>query len=211
MPVPEFSIDGVLPPYIGPDGPGGAPSDMSPYAASCVEVVEALGDTPHRRSILRGWITHRRQLRAIGIERGFQWLDGSFVEKKIPSDLDIVTFFHRPVSAMDNASFAALFLANGNLLRRHLVKASFNLDSFLVDFNGSPEGIVNQTRYLLGLFSHRRGDSLWKGMLQVPLDDVADEADAWTEMEELDAVDAAIADLSAAGVIPVAGDVGGLA
>jgi hypothetical protein len=31
------------------------------------------------------------------------------------------------------------------------------------------------SRYLLGLFSHRRVDGLWKGMLQVRLENVADD------------------------------------
>lgn len=37
------------------------------------------------------------------------------------------------------------------------------------------EWLVTQTRYWYGLYSHRRGDALWKGILQLPLnsDDVA--------------------------------------
>ncbi|WP_430649493.1 DUF6932 family protein, partial [Bradyrhizobium uaiense] len=34
-----------------------------------------------RRSILRGWLLHRKALRAVGFGTGFQWIDGSFVEK----------------------------------------------------------------------------------------------------------------------------------
>jgi hypothetical protein len=34
------------------------------------------------------------------------------------------------------------------------------------------------TRYWFGLFSHRRSDGIWKGMLQVRLEDVADDAAA---------------------------------
>ena len=36
MPVPAFTIDGVLPPFVGPTGPGGASSDMSPYEVTCL-------------------------------------------------------------------------------------------------------------------------------------------------------------------------------
>jgi hypothetical protein len=52
------------------------------------------------------------------------------------------------------------------------------LDAFFIDLNASPESIVNVSRYFLGLFSHRRVDGLWKGMLQVRLENVADDAAA---------------------------------
>jgi hypothetical protein len=98
MPIPAFSIDGVLPPYVGPGGPGGAPQDMTPYVATAVEVVLTLGTTPRRRTILGRWLDHRAALRGLGFQRGFQWLDGSFVEQKEPNDLDIVTFVFRPAT-----------------------------------------------------------------------------------------------------------------
>lgn len=175
MPIPAFSIDSILPPYVGPQGPGGSPEDMSPYAVSAVETVTTLGTTDERKAILRGWLRHRAALRAIGFNRGFQWLDGSFVEDKQPNDLDLVAFLYRPDDAMDRDALSALLVANPGLFRRHQVKASFRLDFFAIDLNGSAEGIVNLTRYYLGLFSHRRGDDLWKGMLQVRLEDAADD------------------------------------
>jgi hypothetical protein len=55
------------------------------------------------------------------------------------------------------------------------VNAAYNLDVFAIDLDGSSEVLVNLTRYLLGLFSHRRGDNLWKGMLQVRLEDITDD------------------------------------
>lgn len=54
MHIPAFTIDGVLPPYVGPDGPGGAAEDMSPYAATALEVVRTLASSDERRHILRG-------------------------------------------------------------------------------------------------------------------------------------------------------------
>lgn len=52
---------------------------------------------------------------------------------------------------------------------------NFSLDAFPVDLDGSPEALVGSARYFLGLFSHRRGDDLWKGMLQVRIEDIADD------------------------------------
>jgi len=178
MPIPSFTIDGVLPPFVGPNGPGGAPEDLSPYATTAVEVVTTLATTPTRRTILKGWLDHRASLRAIGFDRGFQWLDGSFVEDKEPRDLDIVAFLYRPPGIRDGNMLARLMHGNIGLFGRAQVKATYSLDFFPVDLNGTPEALVSLTRYWLGLFSHRRQDSLWKGMLQVRLEDEADDTAA---------------------------------
>jgi|SRR5579872_4748397 len=178
MPIPSFTIDGVLPPYVGPDGPGGAVQDMTPYAVSALEVVTTLGLTDRRRTILRGWLRHRAALRNVGFDRGFQWLDGSFVESKDPKDLDVVSYLYRPRGIQDSEGLMKHFYANVQLFDRTQVKTAFHLDAFPIDLDGSAEVMVNLTRYWLGLFSHRRVDNLWKGMLQVRLEDVADDTAA---------------------------------
>ncbi len=175
MPIPSFTIDGVLPPYVGPHGPGGRAEDMSPYAVTALEVVSTLGDTDKRKEILLGWLDHRAALRKLGFTNGFQWLDGSFVEKKDPNDLDVVSFTIRPTTAKTDNDIAILLRGNPELFARAQVKAKFKLDAFFIDLDGSPEGMVSATRYFLGLFSHRRGDDLWKGMLQVRLENEADD------------------------------------
>ena len=178
MPIPTFTIDGVLPPYVGAVGPGGASEDMSPYVVTAIEIVTTLGITDERKAILRGWLHHRSALRAIGLDKGFQWLDGSFVENKDPKDLDVVTFLYRPPVIVNPGDWAGFTLANIALFNRDQVKATFKVDFIPVDLNGSPEGLVSTARYWLGLFSHRRGDDLWKGMLQVRLENVADDSAA---------------------------------
>lgn len=179
MPIPSFTIDGVLPPFIGADGPGGRSSDMSPYHATSMEVVSVLGGTDRRRDILRGWLKYRDSLRNIGFIHGFQWLDGSFVEEKMPNDLDIVTFLHHPLEVSNIQDVQRLVQENFHLFDRKHIKGTYNLDAFFVDLNGPAESIVNLTRYYLGLFSHRRVDNLWKGMLQVRLEDVDSDAKAY--------------------------------
>jgi hypothetical protein len=175
MPIPAFSIDGVLPPYVGPGGPGGALQDMTPYGVTAVEVVSTLGTSPKRRTILSHWLDHRAALRGLGFRYGFQWLDGSFVEEKEPNDLDIVTFVFRPATVLGHADLGALIGANPQLFDRLQVKTRYMLDAFFIDLDASPESVVNVSRYWLGLFSHRRVDGLWKGMLQVRLENVADD------------------------------------
>lgn len=178
MPIPAFTIDGVIPPYVGPNGLGGRGEDMTPYMVSAIEVVATLGVNDQRRSILQNWLQHRADIRALGFDRGFQWLDGSFVEDKDPRDLDIITFTYRPAAAKKLQDFRQLCANNPDQLARRRIKAKYNLDAFFVDLNGAPETIVNTSRYYLGLFSHRRGDDLWKGMLQVRMENVQDDAAA---------------------------------
>ncbi len=175
MPIPSFSIDGVLPPFVGPNGPGGAPEDLSPYGATATEVVTTFGTTADRQTILRKWLEHRSALRSIGFDRGFQWLDGSFVEAKDPRDLDVITFLYRPPGIRDRNTLARLLQSNIAFFGHAQVKATYRLDFFPVDLDGTPEAIVNMTRYWLGVFSHRRNDLLWKGMLQVRLEDETDD------------------------------------
>lgn len=178
MPIPAFTIDGVLPPYVGATGPGGAAQDMTPYVATAVEVVTTFGTSGVRRDLLSKWLDHRAAFRALGFAQGFQWIDGSFVEDKVPQDIDVVSFSRRPVNIAGPAALQALMRANPEQCIRANVKLRYNLDAFFVDLDGTKEGLVNATRYYLGLFSHRRADGLWKGMVEVRFDNPADDTAA---------------------------------
>jgi hypothetical protein len=169
MAIPPFTLDGVLPPFVGVT-PGAAASMMSPYAVTAIDVVGHLGTTPGRQEILRGWLEHRAAMRAIGIVKGFQWLNGSFVEDKDPNDLDLVIFTQRPAS--DHGSWPGwrrLAELHPNVFHRDTVKADSKLDVFFVQLDGNPEVLVSRSRYWLQLFSHQRVSARWKGMLQVTL------------------------------------------
>ncbi len=175
MPIPAFTIDGVLPPFVG-SGPTDIAS-ISPYTATAQEVVASLGSTEGRRTILRGWLRHRAAIRALGFDRGFQWLDGSFVEDKDPRDLDVVSFVHYPLG-MNQMQVATTMQSNRNEFSPAGAKLAYRLDAYFVELDATPETIVLLTRYWSGLFSHRRGDFLWKGMVQIGLGDVGDDAAA---------------------------------
>lgn len=171
MPLPDFNIDGVLPPFVGADGPGGSPEDLSPFQVTVLEIVHALSFSERRKTIMRGWLLHRMALRAIGFSDGFQWIDGSFVEKgKEPKDIDVVMFFRRPPHAQTAAALALHRQANLSIFSRAQVKTAFHVDFMPIDLQGTPEVLVDLTRYYTSVFSHRRDDFLWKGMLQVSMD-----------------------------------------
>ncbi|WP_139238660.1 hypothetical protein [Mesorhizobium sp. YR577] len=100
------------------------------------------------------------------------------MEQKVPNDLDLITFIYRPPHAMQVLNWQGLVNANLAILERGQIKHTYRLDALFVDLNGDPEFTIEMARYFVGLFSHRRGDNLWKGMLKVRLENAADDADA---------------------------------
>ncbi len=169
--IPDFEMSGVLPPFIG-DDPTKA-DNMSPYVATMYEVVDHFGTSPHRLVLLKGLLDFRQSLWNSGIRTGMQWLDGSFMEniedteERAPNDIDVVTFFHRPVPHEEFSNWVSV---NRDLLDPRKTKTIYKCDAYAVYLSADPIGIVSQTRYWFGLFSHKRVSGLWKGMVQVPLD-----------------------------------------
>jgi hypothetical protein len=179
--IPDFTISGVLPPYLGPTPTNGAL--MSPYETTLTRIGRKLCASNERKAVFRGLLQYRQQLANLGFITGFQWLSGSFMddienlETRHPQDVDLVTFYYRPAGIADDAAWVAFVNANTNLLDWQLVKPVYKCDPYFVDLSTVPESLVNQARYCFGLFSHRR-TGVWKGLLQVPLPVTQDDADA---------------------------------
>ena len=179
--IPAFNGSGVLPPFLGSDPTG--PALVSPYRTTLTEIVDRFSFSPERRAILNGFLSYRAALFTSGL-KGFQWLDGSFLEdveitqSRPPKDIDCVTFVRRPFGCVSTAAWQAFILNNQALLTPHLTKQQYSTDAYLVDLEIPPEQVVKQTAYWFGLFSHRRTTSLWKGMLEVGLQNQADDASA---------------------------------
>jgi len=173
MPIPPFvAIYNTLPPHLGDPRKR---ADMSPYPTTAVEICRRFATSPEGKRILQGFLSLREELISRGIV-GFQWIDGSFLEDieltegRPPGDIDIVTFIEIPD---DPVVVAGRLQAPTNLLDSVSVKSTFHTDHFIVPLYSSPRLVVDSTRYWFGLFSHRR-DGIWKGMLTVPLIDIAD-------------------------------------
>jgi hypothetical protein len=98
-------------------------------------------------------------------------------DSKLPKDIDVVAFLYRP-DGMDALATSNVMHSNIGLFDRHAVKTSFRVDFFFIGLEESIEGVVKAARYYAALFSHRRSDFLWKGMLEVRLENVADDAAA---------------------------------
>ncbi len=175
--IPAWNISAVLPP-IRPGAQGHSP-DRSPYTATISEVVERFATSPERIQILRGLLNYRAELRQRGIQNGFQWLDGSFLENKeilegeSPHDVDVVTFFHLP-PGIDEATFAPQIL---DLFDVSNTKSRYHVDAYphvLGKNMGGSE--VRSVSYWYSMWSHRR-NGVWKGFVQVDIsaaeDDIA--------------------------------------
>ena len=169
--IPAWTISGVLPPYLGD---ARFSLNMAPYPTTLPNVVDRFAHTIRRIDILDGLLSYRQALASIGIVDGFQWLNGSILEdievleNRDPNDIDIVTFFRRPVGARDPIAWGHFFNINQSLFSAQANKALYMCDTQYIDLDASTEDVANLTRFWFGLFSHRRND-LWKGMLTIPL------------------------------------------
>jgi len=170
--IPAFNHSHVLPPYLG-DGPT-ASAHVSPYQVSMLEVAQRFAHMPGRERLVRGLLDYRADLAALGFVHGFQWLDGSFAEdveanqQRPPNDIDLVTFAFSP-AGLDNAHINAMVNAHSDLFIPAQVKAKYGCDAYLLPLDRSPVNLVKRATYYFGLFSHRRADQVWKGLLQIPL------------------------------------------
>ena len=65
MAIPDFTVSGVLPPYLGPTPT--VPSAMSPYPASFVEIANKMCASNERKAIMRGLLEYRQKLATVGL------------------------------------------------------------------------------------------------------------------------------------------------
>ncbi|MDB6000341.1 MAG: hypothetical protein JWP52_2040 [Rhizobacter sp.] len=169
--IPHFNHAHVLPPFVGERLSAAA---SSPYLVSASELIQRFCSSPPRAVLLRGLLAYRERIGALGFIDGFQWINGSFTENveaqagRPPNDVDLVTFA-RPPLGLSHTQINALMQANLDVFDRDQCRSTFHCDSFLVSLTRSPERLVQDVRYWYGLFSHRKADHVWKGLLQIPL------------------------------------------
>lgn len=170
--IPGWLPEGVLPPTLSPTG-----EQRAPYQTSSIELVRRFRGTAERRAILDGLLRLREQVRGLGLDDGFQWVDGSFCENvevtegRPPKDVDVVTFArlggaHGQQQLFDKAP---------EFFDRGKVRATYQVDHYWVDLTADANAdLVRHVSYWYSMWSHRR-DGLWKGFLQLELaeDDAA--------------------------------------
>lgn len=170
--IPQWTSQGMLPPT--------APTalDRSPYHASLTDLVLRYATSTERNALLQGFLSFREALHASGLDQGFQWVDGSFlenielIEERGPHDIDVVTFYYSPngQAQEDLVRHAPL------LFDRVHTKEVYRVDAYFVELNGrAPEPLVDETVYWYSLWSHSRNGQ-WKGYVQLDLSSADDQA-----------------------------------
>ncbi|TGN18858.1 DUF6932 family protein [Leptospira idonii] len=176
MPIPNFNISGILPPYLLGSSPA-VQSDVSPYKSTLVDFVNFFNTSPPRKNLLEGFLKHRIELKKLGIVDGFQWIDGSFVEEvekirsKDPSDVDLITFAYRPPGIPNDLEWQKIINSNLAIFHPQFSKKHFNCDAYYIDLNLKSDYIARQTSYWFGLFTHQKITDAWKGIVEINLID----------------------------------------
>jgi hypothetical protein len=168
MSIPEWNSLGLIPP-IKEDEP--TSFVRSPYSADLVSFIKQFATTIERCQIIEGFLNYRIELHKIGIVKGFQWLDGSFLENielnggRSPNDIDVVSFFHSP----DGVTQTDLATKYPTIFAQHEVKKTFKVDAYFYEL-GKPmtNYDVKIISYWYSMWSHRR-DNVWKGFVQIDL------------------------------------------
>ena len=171
--IPDWNSQAVIPPVRDvPVSEQHLPENRSPYRTTLIEVVERFATTPQRVQLLHGLLTYRQALYVLGIRRGYQWLDGSFVERvetrirpgkePRPYDIDVVTFFYPP--AGDPTEYGELFDPD-------LTRPRYFVDAYAVTLGVMlDDHLVNTIGYWYGMWSLREHDKQPKGFIQIDLD-----------------------------------------
>jgi len=168
--VPDWNISGVLPP-IRPNASGHS-SDRSPYKVQMTGVIERFAFNQQRIEILKGLLKYRAELYKLGINKGFQWLNGSFAQHveltdaRTPNDIDVVTFFELPPDETQETLGGKC----AHLFTPDITKQDFFVDAYAVILGECLQSHqVGQIAYWYSMWSHRTKDNLWKGFVQVEL------------------------------------------
>ena len=173
MTIPDWNFQAVIPPVRDvPQYAQHLPDNRSPYKTTLIQVVERFSTTPDRVQLLHGLIDYRRALYDVGIRRGFQWLDGSFVERvetrtrpgrePRPYDIDVVTFFYPP--AVEPPELGELFDPD-------FTQQRYFIDAYAVTLGQRfDQNLAETISYWHGLWSLRKHDKHAKGFVQIDLD-----------------------------------------
>ncbi|PHN45990.1 DUF6932 family protein [Pseudomonas syringae] len=188
--IPSWNAEGLIPP-VNETNPAGF--DRSPYDVDLVAFVEHFATSIDRCVILEGYLSHRVELHTLGMQDGFQWLDGSFtenielIERRAPRDIDVVTFISEGDDFYNALNAQQLRILGQSRDDKAFIKQQFKVDFYVQSLLDPPETLVEMTSYWYGMWAHRRSKQ-WKGFLRVDLDsgqDLAAQAALAAKKQEL--------------------------
>lgn len=169
LPIPDWTADGILPPVDMADPTS---TLRSPYRVDLTDFALRFATSAERITIIDGFLKYRSELHAIGLTRGFQWIDGSFLENveilrsRAPEDSDVVTFYQLPPGETQSSVLAR----NPGLFDHDGLKARFSIDAYTQDLGSLSKDLVWWSAYWYGVWSHQRSTFVWKGFVEVDLE-----------------------------------------
>ena len=158
---------------------------------SIVDVARRLTESAPGRERVRSLLAYRETLALLGLTSGFQWLMGPPVtgpawtpsRSDRSTDVDVVTFCHRPLRAASDAAWHRFVDLNQPLLDPNRVWAGFGCRAYFVDLGLAAEAVVTQTRFWFDLLTRQRHE-LGLELVEAPLgaadDDVAARLVTWS-------------------------------
>ena len=171
VPIPPWNSSGVVPP-IYPGYPGNSPF-RAPFQVSLLDFIQRFSNTQRRQKILKGLLEYRNNLHHAGLSKGFQWINGSFVENveanknRNPNDIDVVTFFELPPGETE----VTLNTKSPHLFDNKQIKQQFLTDSYCFPLgNDKPISyFIKLSHYWYSMWAHQRDSFAWKGFLEIDL------------------------------------------
>ncbi len=158
---------------------------------SIVEVARRFTGTTQGRYHVRGLLAYRETLGLLGLTSGFQWLmgppspDGGRAARRPAqaTDVDVVTFCHRPPHAASDAAWRQFVDFNEPLLDPTRTWAGFGCRSYLVDLDQTPAAVVTHARFWSDVLARQcleRGSELMEAALTMADDEVAARLVPWS-------------------------------
>lgn len=154
---------------ISPIGASATSRDRSPYRISLIDFYKHFSKiSSDRKALLDGLILFRQELHKLEITKGFQWINGSFLENiektegRPPNDIDSVIF-------IEEFNVEKIFEMQNFLKDKDSLKKKFKIDSYHEWICELPlKDIVRTTTYWYSMWSHTR-DHQWKGFVEIDL------------------------------------------
>ena len=135
------------------------------------EVVKLLGYTGPRQKMLANFLAVRALLHEAGVQRGEQWLAGSFVERtaqtrsREPADIDLVTVFGEHEDDVYNGIVERI----PQFQSPQAMKRRYDLDAYYFQLPSGGSADLGDLLFWSAFLSHTT-QNVWKGYVRVELD-----------------------------------------
>lgn len=160
--LPAHLPNGFLPPHVGDRFV--VKHGASPYRITRETFVGRFAVSEKRREMVEHLFAMLDQARALGVETGFTWIGGSFVDLRAePNDLDVVTFYVPTAKTSRD-----VVRQNPRVFQPTRAKEEFGCDAYFLPLSGNRKSYRTVSLWY-ALFSHDRETLTWKGFVELGL------------------------------------------